>query len=128
MNTIIICLLIAVLLPYAVRMIVAYHMGKEGQYDNNLPRAQQSRLTGIGARAVAAHQNGFESLLVFATAALTALTTQHVGTTIQYLAITYIVSRIVYNVLYLLDKASLRSVIWLIGFACSLIILVLCLY
>jgi uncharacterized MAPEG superfamily protein len=127
MNTLIICLLIAILLPYLLKVIMAYFMKKDGGgYDNHHPRIQQARLAGMGARAVAAHQNGFESLLVFASAAITAIATNHLSATIQVLAVIYIVSRIIYNVLYLWDLASLRSLTWLVGFICCIVILVSC--
>lgn len=126
MTTLIICLFIAVLLPYLLKIVVGYFMKKEGRYDNHHPREQQARLVGMGARAVAAHQNGFESLLVFATAALAALATNQVTERVQILAIIYIVSRVVYNVLYLMNWASLRSLVWFIGLLCSLIILLSC--
>lgn len=126
MTTLIVCLLIAVLLPYFLKIIVGKFMLKEGRYDNHYPRVQQARLQGIGARAVAAHQNGFESLLVFATAALAALATNHVSATIQILAVVYISSRVVYNLFYLMDMASLRSLTWFVGFVCCLAILCSC--
>ncbi|KTC80495.1 transmembrane protein [Legionella cherrii] len=126
MTTLILCLFIAILLPYLLKMFVAYFMQKEGRYDNHYPRAQQARLQGMGARAVAAHQNSFESLLVFATAALTAMATKHIGISIQVLAIVYIISRIIYCFFYLMDKASLRSAVWFVGFVSCLIILGLC--
>ncbi len=126
MNTLIICLFVAVLLPYLLKMVVGYFMQKESVYDNHHPRTQQARLVGMGARAVAAHQNGFESLLVFATAALTALATNHVGVMVRVLAIVYIVSRIIYNIFYLQDLASLRSLTWFVGFICCLAILLSC--
>lgn len=126
MNTLIICLLIAILMPYAVKVVVIRLIKKEAIYDNNHPRIQQAQLTGIGARAVAAHQNGFESLAVFTPAALTAMATNHLGMTIQLLAIIYIVSRVAYNVFYLKNLASLRSLTWLGGVLCCLAILLLC--
>lgn len=126
MNTLIFCLFIAILLPYLLKLVVAHFMKKEGIYDNHYPRVQQARLTGMGARAVAAHQNGFESLIVFAVAAITALATNHTGISVQILAITYLVSRIIYNILYLYDLASLRSLIWFIGLLCCLSILLSC--
>ncbi len=126
MTTLIICLFIAILLPYLIKIVVANFMQKEGEYDNHYPRAQQARLQGMGARAVAAHQNSFESLLVFATAVLTAIATHHVSATIQILAIIYIVSRVIYCYFYLMDMASLRSTIWFVGFVCCLVILGLC--
>ncbi len=44
---------------------VAFAMNKLDGYDNKHPREQQSKLTGFGARALAAHQNCFESLPAF---------------------------------------------------------------
>ncbi|HHT0594129.1 TPA: MAPEG family protein [Legionella anisa] len=126
MTTLIICLFIAILFPYLLKLVVANFMQKEGQYDNHYPRTQQARLQGMGARAVAAHQNSFEALLVFATATLTAIATHHIGITIQILAIIFIVSRVIYSYFYLMDMASLRSTIWFISFICCLIILGLC--
>ncbi len=127
MNTLIICLFIAILLPYILKLIVAYYIAQEGAYDNHHPREQQARLKGIGARALGAHQNGFESLLVFATAVLTALATGHVGANIQLLAVIYIISRVIYNILYLKNLASMRSLIWFVGIVCCLAILLSCL-
>ncbi|WP_058476959.1 MAPEG family protein [Legionella steigerwaltii] len=127
MTILIICLFIAILLPYLLKIVVASFMQKEGRYDNHYPREQQARLQGMGARAVAAHQNSFESLLVFATTVLTAIATNHVSITIQILAIIYIVSRVIYSLFYLMDMASLRSTMWFVGFVCCLIILGLCL-
>lgn len=123
MFTIIVCLFIAVLLPYLAKIPVGYAMHKAGGYDNNYPREQQARLQGFGARALAAHQNSFESLLIFATAALTALVTHTVSSVIQYLAIGYVVSRLFYHLFYLLDWASLRSTVWFISLICCFSIL-----
>jgi len=127
MSTLIICLFIACLLPYLSKLPVAWAMSRAtGGYNNNYPREQQASLQGFGARAAAAHQNSFESLLIFSTAAITALATNHVTDMVQYLAIGYIVSRVVYHALYLMDLAALRSTIWLVGLICSLTILGSC--
>lgn len=125
MNMLIICLMIAILLPYIVKGVLIKLIKKEAIYDNNHPRIQQSQLSGMAARTVAAHQNGFESLVVFATAALTAIATHHTGALVQFLAIIYIISRIIYNVLYIKNLASQRSLVWLVGLICCLSILVL---
>ena len=66
MEVIIICAFIAVLLPYLAKAPLAIAMHKESKYDNNYPRTQQSNLTGFGARALAAHENSFESLISYA--------------------------------------------------------------
>lgn len=123
MSTLIICLFIAAILPYLVKLPMAYAMYKTGGYNNQYPRAQQAALQGFGARAVAAHQNSFEALLIFSIAVLTALITNNVSLMVENLAITFILTRIIYLMLYLLNWSSLRSLVWAIGFICSLTIL-----
>src|SRR3989338_9056830 len=102
MNTLVLSLFIACLLPYLSKIPLAIAMKKSsGGYDNNYPRTQAAELTGFGARALAAHQNSFESLIVFCAAVITALATNHTSETIQLLAIVYLVSRVIYHVFYL---------------------------
>lgn len=128
MYTLILCLFIACLLPYLTKIPVAMAMKKQPKgYDNNHPRTQQAALTGFGARAVAAHQNSFESLIIFSTAVLTALVTQHITHGIQLLAIIYLITRCIYHLFYLLDWATLRSSIWAVGLVASLSMIWLCL-
>lgn len=128
MFILIVCLFIACLLPYIAKIPVAIAMNKQpGGYDNNHPRAQQAMLKGFGARANAAHQNSFESLIIFSAAILTALATQHTTPTIQWLAIAYLLTRGVYHILYLMNLATIRSIIWGIGYIISLSIIWLCL-
>lgn len=129
MTTLIVCLLIAIILPYLVKLPVAYAMQKSaGGYNNHQPRMQQNSLKGFGARAVAAHQNCFESLAVFSTAALTAMITNHISLMIQLLAVIYIISRFVYVFLYLMNLASLRSTVWFVGFVCCVLIISSCIF
>ncbi|WP_137226110.1 MAPEG family protein [Shewanella sp. MEBiC00475] len=120
MQTILVCLFIAVLLPYAAKVPVAVAMAKLGRYDNNHPRAQQGQLTGFGARAVAGHQNAFESLIVFGIAVLTALVTNNVTDVVALLAIVHVVARVVYHVMYLLNYGTLRSLSWFVAIGASL--------
>ena len=121
------CLFIACLLPYLAKIPVVIMMNKQpGGYDNKHPRTQQAALTGIGARAVAAHQNSFESLIIFSTAALTAIATHNTSCLIQGLAIFHLISRGIYHLLYLLNWATLRSTLWTLGSLSSLGILWLC--
>jgi uncharacterized MAPEG superfamily protein len=121
--TLIWCLIIAVLLPYLAKIPLVFAMTKAGGYDNHHPREQQASLQGFGARALAAHQNAFESLIIFATAILLAVTTGTTSEIVQLLAIIHIVARVVYNILYLIDKSSLRSLVWAISLGCSLVIM-----
>ena len=127
MTTLIICLLIAVILPYLVKIPLGYAMQlAPGGYNNNYPREQQAKLTGLGARALGAHQNGFESLIVFSTAALTAMATNHVTANVEKLAIAYIILRVIYNVLYLMNLATLRSTVWFFSLVACISILWMC--
>lgn len=128
MTTLIVCLLVAIILCYLSKLPMMSAIKKEARYDNNHPRVQQSQLTGYAARALAAHQNSFEALIVFSTAVLAAMATNHVTKSVEYMAIAFIIIRIVYHVLYLLDKASLRSLVWSLGLFTSIGILCSCFY
>ncbi|UUO23195.1 MAPEG family protein [Colwellia sp. M166] len=126
MTTLIICLFIAALLPLIAKIPVAFAMHKLGRYNNNHPRAQQAELTGFGARALAAHQNAFEALIIFAPAVLLAITTKNTGAVIEQLAIAHVVARIFYNLAYLMNISTIRSIIWAIGMFSALTIIFLC--
>ncbi|MBA6287945.1 MULTISPECIES: MAPEG family protein [unclassified Colwellia] len=126
MTTLIICLFIATLLPFIAKIPVAIAMHNMGGYNNNHPRAQQAKLTGFGARAFAAHQNAFESLLIFAPAVLLAIATQNTGVFIEQLAITHIVARVLYNIAYLMNIGVIRSLIWGVGIMSSFTIIYQC--
>ncbi|MFT6918954.1 MAG: putative MAPEG superfamily protein [Cognaticolwellia sp.] len=126
MTTLIICLFIAALLPFIAKIPVAIAMHDMGGYNNNHPRAQQAKLTGFGARAFAAHQNAFESLLIFAPAVLLAIATQNTGVFIEQLAITHIVARVLYNIAYLMNIGVIRSLIWGVGIMSSFTIIYQC--
>lgn len=127
MTTLIVCLFIAALLPYIAKVPMIVAMNKLGGYDNNHPRDQQAKLTGFGARALAAHQNAFESLIIFAPAILLAITTKNTGTLIEQIAITHVVARILYHVAYLINVGVIRSLLWAVGIISSFSIIYLCL-
>ena len=120
METIIICSLIAVSLPYLAKMPLAIAMSKESRYDNKNPRQQQARLTGFGARTLAAHQTSFEALIIFGVAIAVVLATNTTTATVEYLAITHIVARVIYCVMYYINQDKLRSLSWFVATACPL--------
>lgn len=126
MTTLIICLFLALLLPLLAKAPVAYAMAKLGGYNNNHPREQQSKLTGVGARALAAHQNAFESVILFAPAVILALATGNTQQTVVVLAIVHLISRVLYNIFYLLNIGLLRSIVWAIATLCSFAIVYQC--
>lgn len=119
MATLLGCLFMAMLLPYLAKGPVAWAMAKAGGYDNAHPRDQQSKLTGFGARAVAGHQNAFESLLIFGLSVLTVIATDNVNDIVVTLAIVHIIARFIYQLLYLLDKGTLRTLSWFVAVLCS---------
>lgn len=126
MTTLIWCLFIAALLPLLAKGPVAFAMVKLGGYNNNHPRKQQSELTGAGARALAAHQNAFESFIIFAPAVLLAIATHHTGQNIALLAIIHVCARITYNIFYIINFDKLRSIVWFIATISSFSIIVQC--
>ncbi len=123
MTTILICLLIATIMPIVAKAPLAFAMNKLGGYDNRHPRAQQASLTGFGARAKAAHENSFEALMMFIPGALTAIATHNTGLLAQYLSIGFVIARVLYIFCYLYDQHLLRSTFWTVGFACSVALL-----
>ena len=124
MQTILNCLFITAWLPYLSKLVLAIPMSKEGGYDNNHPREQQKKLKGYGARALAAHQNSFEALLMFAIAVFASLITKSYTPLTEYLAIIFVISRIFYHLAYLMDKATIRSLFWFVGFASYMVIFI----
>ncbi|MDD0974051.1 MAPEG family protein [Pseudomonas fontis] len=117
------CVLVSAILIFVARMPVARAMKAQGGYDNHQPRSQQAQLTGLGARAVAAHQNSFEAFMLFAVGVLMAHTTQTQGFLIDALAIIFVVARIFYLPLYWYDFAWQRSLVWAVGLVCSLLLM-----
>ena len=117
------CVFISALLIFIARMPVAKAMKEQGGYDNNLPREQQARLTGFGARALAGHQNSFEAFMLFAAGVLMAHTTQTQGFLIDTLAIVFVCARIVFLLCYWADWAWQRTLAWVVGLICTLLLM-----
>ena len=126
MTTPLICLFLAMLLPYVARVPVAIGMGKaQGGYDNNTPRLQQLKLEGLPQRALGAHKNSFEALLIFASALFIASQGEVDATRLNQLCMVFVGARVAYILTYLADMAIGRSVFWFVGFGVSLWIAVL---
>jgi uncharacterized MAPEG superfamily protein len=116
--------MIVAVLPYLLGFLGGYfRMRQFGNIDNKHPRQQQSKMDGIGARAVAAHQNSWEALGFF-TAALAVLyfanpTAAHGGTAAN-LSLGFLATRIAHPILYLANLDILRSSIFVVGVGCVL--------
>ncbi|WP_416305909.1 MAPEG family protein [Neptunicella sp. SCSIO 80796] len=123
MQTILICLFIAVLLPVLTKLPLAIAQGKDGGYDNQNPRGQQARLTGFGARAKASHENSFEALIMFAPGVVALVGMAGVTHTALNYAFAWVAARVAYHICYLINLDKIRSLFWAISYTCSLLIL-----
>ncbi|MGV3667527.1 MAG: MAPEG family protein, partial [Leptospira bouyouniensis] len=104
MTILIICLLVSISQIYLAKAFVAVAMAREERgYDNHHPRSQQSKLTGWGARAYAAHQNGFEAFSMFGIAILLNLFLEVDLYFVEILALSFISLRFLYIYLYIAD-------------------------
>ena len=109
------CILAAGLMPYLFTFI-AKVSGE--RYNNRDPRAWQSKLAGLPARAHAAHLNSFEAFPFFAAGVIVAQLAQAPQARIDALAMAFIALRLGYGVCYLANWHQLRSLVWLLAFGC----------
>lgn len=114
------CILIAALMPLG---LVAY--AKSSSRDNNTPRDAAERLAGPQRRAYAAHQNAYENFPFFAVAVVAAMQFGGNVTTLNVLAVLFIVFRALHAWLYITDVATARSGAYLGGLLCTIAIFVL---
>jgi uncharacterized MAPEG superfamily protein len=89
-------------------------------YDNSKPREWLAKLDGIGQRANWAQQNAYEAFPPFAAAVIIAHLTGAPQLTVDILAGVFLAARIAHGILYIRDKPTFRSLIWLIGFGCTI--------
>lgn len=119
MSTSMFCLFIAMILPYLARVPVAIGMKRQkGGYDNEMPRVQQQKLEGFAQRALGAHHNSFEALILFATALFIASQGTVDTKMLDMLAMVFIGVRVGYIITYVAGFAVARSVFWFIGIIC----------
>lgn len=123
MSILLWCLLIAGLLPVLAKAPVVYFQNRDRGYDNKHPRAQQQRLTGVGARAVAGHYNAYEAFPLFAAAVLAVIATGSVTEQAIQLSVAFIILRVAYHILYLMNADKLRSLIWFFAILCPVLML-----
>lgn len=110
------CILLAWLLCYAPKLVSSAAMAKQPEgYDNKHPRRQQAKLEGWGARAHAAHLNGFEAFAPFAAAVLVAQVGDGDPRRVTMLSIAFVISRALYIAAYIADLDYLRSMLWVVG-------------
>lgn len=114
----------AAFLIYAPFLVVAYGRLQTG-YDQSAPRAMFDQLPDYAKRATWAHQNSFETFLVFLAAALMAYLTGQDSILAIGAAITFVVARIFYSIFYIANIPIARSLMFGIGTLCSATLFVL---
>jgi uncharacterized MAPEG superfamily protein len=116
------CVVIAAFLPILFTGVAKF---SGPGFNNRRPRDFLSGLTGFRQRAYWAHLNSFEAFPPFAAAVIIAHQIGLNQTTLDYLAIGFIVARLAYGIFYLLDRASLRSLAWVTAVGCWVAMLVM---
>jgi uncharacterized MAPEG superfamily protein len=108
-------ILAAIALPWLMAVLKKSPMAASGKYSNRAPRAMQPKLQGLSQRAHWAEQNSFEILPAFIAAVFVAHFAGAEQATVNLFAVGFIASRVIYSICYLMNWASLRSVIWMVG-------------
>ncbi len=94
--------------------------------DNHNPREFAEKLDGGAKRAYWAQLNSFEAFPPFAAAVIVATLVGNIDPArLDQLAIAWVVLRLIYGILYVADKASLRSLAWGLATACWVAMFVL---
>jgi len=107
--------LLAALLP--IVWVGTAKTGADG-YDNHQPRIFLAKLTGWQQRANWAQVNAYEAFPPFAAAVIIAHLVGVNQILIDTLAGIFLCARVLHGIMYILDKATLRSLVWTVGFLC----------
>ncbi|HEY9546631.1 MAG TPA: MAPEG family protein [Solimonas sp.] len=114
MTTALWCVLVAALLPFLFTGLAK----ASKRFDNAAPRDYFEQSTGWRKRAHWAQLNSFEAFPAFAAAVIIAQIAAGPNATADKLALIFIAARLVYGVLYVVNKPTLRSLAWLVGIGC----------
>lgn len=114
------CVFIAILLPLVYTAIAKFSGGDYKPKHNLAPRTFLNSLEGFRQRANWAQLNTHESIPAFMAAVIIAHQMGGDQSKIDALAMTYIVSRLVYGVLYMMNKGLPRTFAWTVSLLCIL--------
>ena len=118
------CIAAAAVLIYLPFLVVGYARMSVG-YDTKAPRAMFDKLPAYAQRATWAHQNSFETFMLFAAAALMAYITGQNSSLAIGAAIAFVIARSLYSVFYILNIPIGRSLMFAIGSLSTTILFVL---
>lgn len=111
-------MLLAAVLIYLLTLAPFKPLGYR-EFDNAKPRDSSFWAEPLRARALGAHANGIETFPFFAVAVLLAefrAVPQHL---IDWLAVSFILLRLLFVAAYLLNRPWLRTLIWNAGFTAN---------
>jgi uncharacterized MAPEG superfamily protein len=124
-NTVLLYSIIAAAALIYLPFLVVGYARVSLSYDFSSPRAMFDRLPAYGQRATWAHQNSFETFMVFTAAALMAYVTAVESPLASYAAIAFIVARLFYSIFYILNIPIMRSLMFATGGAATVTLFVL---
>ncbi|HQQ62570.1 MAG TPA: MAPEG family protein [Pseudomonadales bacterium] len=116
------CILVAGL---GVPFVFTIYAKASKDFDNSKPRDYMERIEGARKRAYWAVQNGQETFPLFAVAVLLAERAAVAQANVNMIAAGFVACRLVYGLMYVLDKATLRSVVWMASIACIVTLFVM---
>lgn len=108
------CVLAMIIFPYIFTCLAKF----SPLFNNHTPREYLENTTGWRKRAHWIQLNSFEITPAFAASIIIAHQLHSTQTNIDKLAIAFVVSRCLYAVCYLTDKAALRTIVWTVGLGC----------
>ena len=106
---------ISVYLPF---LLVGYARAKVG-YDTSAPRALFDQLPDYAKRATWAHQNGFETFMIYTAAALMAYVTGVSSSLAANCAIAFVILRLLFSLFYITNVPIARSLMFGLGSLCT---------
>ena len=109
-----ICLLICMLLPIFWAGVSKYGYS-EVKYDNESPRDHIALLSGKAKNAYNAEQNCYETFPAFAAAVIISHQLGNDQSMIDLLCVTFLMSRLLHGYFYIIEKGSLRSIVFIVG-------------
>lgn len=96
-----------------------------GGFNYGASRDQQAELSGIARRAQAAHLNGIEGFALFAISVWMAIELGADADSVDQWAMAYALSRILFVIAYIADLNPWRTLVWLGGMACNIVLFII---
>ncbi|MBA3661925.1 MAG: MAPEG family protein [Gammaproteobacteria bacterium] len=108
------CVFVIILFPYLFTILAKSGAG----FNNHDPREYLQTLTGWRKRANYTQLNSIEIAPAFGIAVIIAHLLHSTQSTLDVLAIIFVITRACYAICYLTDKAAFRSLFWALGMGC----------